>query len=105
MSCYEFSRPQSPIHHNYYFNGTILDRIFFHNDIGIHYTPSLYFVRHINVYLILDGIIYEMFVGIEYLNEIGALTQDDMNKICEIDMLEANNDQGLYFNAFKFFIL
>ncbi|KAL5246058.1 hypothetical protein ACI65C_013466 [Semiaphis heraclei] len=40
-----------------------------------------------------DGIIYEMFVGIEYLNEIGALTQDDMNKICEIDMLEANNDQ------------
>jgi len=43
-----------------------------------------------------------MFVGIEYLNEIGALPQDDMNTICKIDPIELNNDQGLYFNAFKF---
>jgi len=57
------------------------------------------------VYLVLDGRNYEMFVGIEYLNGIGALSQDDMNTICEIDPIEFNNDQGLYFNAFKFYII
>jgi len=39
----------SPIHHNYSFNGTIIDRVFLYNNLGIHYTPSLNFKHHINV--------------------------------------------------------
>jgi len=39
----------SPIHHNYSFNGTIIDRVFLYNNLGIHYTPLLNFKHHINV--------------------------------------------------------
>jgi len=42
--------------------------------------------------MILDGINYEMFVNIEYLKEIGALSLEDI----------INSDHGLYFNAFIF---
>lgn len=68
---------------HYLFTTTIIfDRIFLYKDVGIHYTTLLYFEHHINVYLVLDDRIYEMFVGIKYLNEIGVLSQDDMNTIC-----------------------
>lgn len=30
-----FSKKQSPIHHHYYFNETILDRVFVYKDLGI----------------------------------------------------------------------
>lgn len=43
-----FLRSNSPLHHTYFLNGSLLNRIFLVKDLGIYLTPTLYFDHHIN---------------------------------------------------------